>query len=237
MPPKLILLPGLDGTGILFRPLLAALPKDIQSKVIAYPPDQAISLAEHAQLVARQLPREDVVLLAESFSGLVALVLLAESSARIKGVIFVASFAEPPRPLLLRFAPLVPWAGSAMRLAPAFLLRQFCLGRGASVRELALLREALAAVSPRVLSHRLKLISKHQALEKAHFQVPCYYLQAGRDRLVPSRAANWFQQHFESCVVESVDGPHFLLQTRPQECAELIEKTLKDFSPLALATS
>lgn len=228
-PPTLILLPGLDGTGILFRPLLAALPQTIRSRVIAYPADQRLSLAEHAQVVVQQLPHEDVVLLAESFSGLIALMLLAQGTPRIKGVLFIASFAEPPRPLLLRLATRVPWVGSVTRGAPSFLLRQFCLGRGAGDGELALLREALGAVSPEVVAHRLGLISERHPLEKEHFDAPCGYLQANQDRLVPPAAARWFQKHFEACDVASVEGPHFLLQVKPLQCAEWIEKKLLGF--------
>ena len=77
----LVLLPGLDGTGLLFEPLLAALPSSIRTQVVAYPPDQSLSLAEYAALVRKLLPKGDVVLLAESFSGLVALSLLVEGVA------------------------------------------------------------------------------------------------------------------------------------------------------------
>jgi pimeloyl-ACP methyl ester carboxylesterase len=226
--PNLILLPGLDGTGILFRPLLAALPQDIRPKVIAYPTHQRLSLAEHAEIVARQLPRDEVVVLAESFSGLVALSLLAMPNLRIKRLLVVASFAEPPHPLLLGLAPLVPWAGSLMRLAPAFALRQFCLGRGANVRQLALLREALTAVSPGVIAHRLGLVGTRQPFIRSQFKVPCYYLQARQDRLVPPTAARWFQQHVQPCQVESLDGPHFLLQAKPQECAEWMSTIIRN---------
>ncbi|WP_172425938.1 alpha/beta fold hydrolase [Sulfuricaulis limicola] len=228
-PPKLVLLPGLDGTGILFRSLLASLPKDIRPKVITYPPNQKFSLSELAQLVAQELPREEVVLLAESFSGLVALALLARGLPHIRGVLFVASFAEPPRPQMLRFASKVSWIGSVMRLAPSFFLRQFCLGRNADTQELSLLREALLTVSPEVLTHRLKLISECLSFEKIRFQIPCYYLQANQDRLVPPSAKNWFQQHFDGCVVESMEGPHFLMQAKPRECAEWVAKKLKSF--------
>lgn len=226
--PNLILLPGLDGTGMLFRPLLAALPAEIRPKVIAYPADRVLSLAEHAEFVARHLPREDVVVLAESFSGLVALSLLAMKKPRIKRVLFVASFAEPPRPFLLSFAPLLRWAGPAMRMAPAFLLRQFCLGSSANVQQLGLLRQALGAVSPEVLAHRLGLVGARHAFAQAQFKVPCHYLQASQDRLVPPSAAEWFREHVEPCEVESVEGPHFLLQAKPQECAEWVVKNRRN---------
>jgi pimeloyl-[acyl-carrier protein] methyl ester esterase len=220
--PNLILLPGLDGTGILFRPLLAALPPDIRPMVVAYPTDHRLSLVEHAEIVARQLPRDEVVVLAESFSGLVALRLLSTHGHRIKALLVIASFAEPPRPLLLRLAPLVPWRAFLMRWAPDFALRQFCLGREANRQQLALLRETLAAVSPEVLAHRLGIAGTRQPFIELQFKVPCYYLQASHDRLVPPGAARWFQDHIQPCQVESLAGPHFLLQARPQECAEWI---------------
>lgn len=225
--PNLILLPGLDGTGILFRPLLAVLPEDIRSRVISYPSGQSLSLAEHARLVAGQLPDKKVVLLAESFSGLVALRLISDYAPRLNGVLFVGGFAQPPRRLLLRLAALVPWTGSAMRSAPSFLLRQFCLGTKADSRQLALLRQALAEVSSSVLADRLGLVAARQSFGKKQFAIPCHYLQASQDRLVPPAAARWFQDHFQSCEVECIEGPHFMLQAHPQPCAEWVTRKVK----------
>ena len=219
---QLVLLPGLDGTGLLFRPLVAALSGE--PKVVSYPNDKALSLDEHARWVIRQLPRDKAMLLAESFSGLVALRVLQEAPARIAAVIFVGAFAEPPRPLLLRLAPLVSRAGPLMRNAPAFLLRQFCLGRDATVAQLNFLREALAAMPPQVLANRLALIGARHSWGKAKFGVPCLYLQASGDRLVAPAAAEWFRGRFERFEIERIDGPHFLLQTKSRECAQRISE-------------
>ena len=228
----LVLLPGLDGTGILFRPLIAALPADLRPEVIAYPPDRRLSLDEHARHVLDRLPAGKPVVLAESFSGLVALALLARAPSRIGGVIFICSFAEPPRPLLLRLAPLVSGSGALMRSAPSFLLRQFCLGRDATVEQLNLLREALHAVAPEVLAHRLALVATRQSFGKAPFKTPCHYFQASEDRLVPSAAARWFQQRFERCDLERIPGPHFVLQAKAPECAQKVAGILlKDTRP------
>lgn len=220
--PNLVLLPGLDGTGILFRPLLAELPGDIQPRVIAYPWNQSISLSELAQHVARQLPHHTFVLLAESFSGLVALTLIADNVPGLKRVLFIAGFAEPARRFLLRLAPLVPWAGSAIRSAPSFLLRQFCLGKEANSQQLVLVRNALATVTPAVLANRLGLVAARQSFGRKQFSIPCHYLQASQDRLVPPIAARWFSQHFDSCEIECVEGPHFLLQAQPRVCADWV---------------
>jgi pimeloyl-[acyl-carrier protein] methyl ester esterase len=218
----LVLLPGLDGTGLLFRPLLEALPPDIHATVIAYPTDETLDLAALAALVRRKLPGENAIVLAESFSGLVALTLLAEGAARIQGVIFVGAFAEPPRPFLLRFAPLASRAPALMRSAPSFLLRQYCLGKDATAAQLNLLREALAAVSPRVLAQRLALVATRHSFGKAPFDVPARYLRASEDRLVPASCSKWFQQRFRKCAEHEIEGPHFVLQARPAESARSI---------------
>lgn len=225
--PTLVLLPGLDGTGRLFEPLTQELSGRVEHQVVAYPADKPLRVAEYAQLVAQHLPATPVVLLAESFSGLVALSLLGQQPRQIRHVIFCAGFAEPPRPFLLRFAPLLRHAGPAMRAAPAFLLRQFCLGPDASSAQLAWLRDVLAEVSPAVLAHRLQLIAARHAFLNSHFDIPCSYLQAEDDRLVPSGATRWFERHFASFVCHSIAGPHFLLQTNPQECAVHLLNILK----------
>jgi pimeloyl-ACP methyl ester carboxylesterase len=111
-----------------------------------------------------------------------------------------------------------------MRNAPAFLLRQFCLGRDATGSQLNFLREALATVPPQVLSSRLALIGARQSWGKAKFGLPCLYLQASGDRLVPPSAAEWFRARFERFELERIDGPHFLLQAKPRECAQRVSE-------------
>src|SRR5438034_9685590 len=96
---QLVLLPGLDGTGSLFSPLLAELPRDLHTKTVSYPNDKALSLDEHARWVIRQLPTDRAVLLAESFSGLVALRALMEPSSRIDAVIFAQRTRVSPAPV------------------------------------------------------------------------------------------------------------------------------------------
>jgi pimeloyl-[acyl-carrier protein] methyl ester esterase len=222
---QLVLLPGLDGTGLLFQPLLDELQQLHPATVVAYPTDRQLELSELADLVSRRLPNGKVVVLAESFSGLVLLSLLGRRPAHVVGAIFVGAFAEPPRPLLLRFAPLVARCGPVMRSAPSFLLRQYCLGKAASAAQIRMVREALAAVSPSVLSHRFGLVAQRHVLPGA--SVPCLYIRASDDRLVPAGCADWFQQRFEQCRIAELEGPHFLLQARPRQSSQLIAQMVK----------
>ncbi len=219
----LVLLPGLDGTGLLFRPFVAALPSHVSAKVVNYPTSAPLSLSELGDLVVEQLPLRDFVLLAESFSGLVALSLLAEITDRIRGVIFCAAFATPPRPVLLNIATSLPALGALVRNTPAFFLKEFGAGPDAPPSLISLLREALSSVAPEVLRQRLAIVGRTHEFGKAP-NIPCYYIQATQDRLVPSSAAEWFGGHFEQFKLKRVHGPHFLLQARPEECGDLVAK-------------
>jgi hypothetical protein len=52
----LVLLPGLDGTGLLFQPLVEALSKDIEPIVVSYPDDIPLGYGELLPLVDGALP-------------------------------------------------------------------------------------------------------------------------------------------------------------------------------------
>ena len=90
---KLVLIPGLDGTGDLFAPFVAAL-GEVDTQVISYPPDRAMDYAEHEAHVRSLLPREgEYVLLAESFSGPVGIAIAASNPAGLRGLILCCSAA------------------------------------------------------------------------------------------------------------------------------------------------
>ncbi len=128
---RLVLMPGLDGTGIFFRPLIRVLPPEVSTYVITYPAGEALSLAEYARFVRGGLAGGEAVLVAESFSGLVALMLLHDRPENVRGVIFSATFAEPLHRPLIRVASMVPgthalFKGAAGIIAQPFSLRPLC---------------------------------------------------------------------------------------------------------------
>src|SRR5262245_5039352 len=91
---KLILMPGMDGTGELFAPFLDALGDSIESCVLQYPTHEPLRYSELLPRVRAELPHSgSFVLLGESFSGPLALMLAAEQPAGLCGVVLCASFA------------------------------------------------------------------------------------------------------------------------------------------------
>lgn len=222
---ELVLLPGLPGTAGWFDDFVSELPPDITARVIAYPVDEPLTLSQYAQCVAQQLPNR-YVLLAESFSGLVALRLLCDYQPLPKGAIFCATFAVPPRPLLLQALRVLPSPGWLVCWSSPLLTRFACTGFWAEQRTVEKARHAVAPVSPEVLGSRLRLIAKRHPF-KAHFEIPAYHFRPTRDRLVPGRCSRGFGRRFHPFRIERFDGPHCLLQTRPTDCAARIAKIFR----------
>ncbi|MEJ2694254.1 MAG: alpha/beta hydrolase [Candidatus Thiodiazotropha sp.] len=217
----LVLLPGLDGTGDLFAPFLAALPSRLATRVIDYP-DRALSLEQLAEHTRSRLPEGKLVLLAESFSGLVALTLLSRFHLPLTAIIFCVSFATSPRPWLVCAAKRRPIPRLLLRLATDPLLKYSCLGPQASAAQIKLLRDTLGKVEPKTISQRLNLIDHFRPPLRKPLHLPCYYLQGSDDHLVPARAADWFERHFSPFHLQQITGPHFLLQANPGRCAAAV---------------
>jgi pimeloyl-[acyl-carrier protein] methyl ester esterase len=220
----IVLMPGIDGTGIFFEPLVNALPPDIPVSVITYPPGSTLSLEEHARFVAERFPADNVVIVAESFSGLVGLTLLHQKPQAVKGAVFSAAFAGPLHRHLVRSLSRVPGMESLVTKLPVSLLGHFLFGPFSNKELKALLVRGLSRIDGESLKQRARLTASGYPDIDERFAVPCLYLEAGRDRVVPPRAASWFADHFSHFQHERFDAPHCLLQTKPAECsAKIIE--------------
>jgi pimeloyl-ACP methyl ester carboxylesterase len=213
--PTLVLLPGMDGTGDLFRPLLAAIRDDWPVCVVRYSRDEPNSvdeLVEHARLL---LPDGPLVLLGESFSGPVAASLTAGMGCRVQGLILVSSFVRCPRPNLSSLAFLANLVNVKLAAQMASL---FLLNRHAAPELRQAVRAAVNQVAPRVLRSRLKAIASVDVCASCRtIECPVLYLQAQHDRLVPARAGATVQKVIPHARIVRLKAPHGLLQTVPHE--------------------
>jgi pimeloyl-ACP methyl ester carboxylesterase len=220
---SLVLLPGLDGTGVMFRPLLRHLPSQLRSTVVRYAPDQPLGYEQLLPVVLGALPRSTpFILLGESFSGPLALMAAATRPAGLLGVILCATFVRNP----------------AWYCPPVFrhLIRSiFCrsysvatgmkmlLGRYATDELRALTREAKAPVRPAVLACRLRAVMKVNVLYQLRScPVPVMYLRGDYDRVVPARNMRQIVCALPSVHVHRLAAPHMVLQTLPVESATAI---------------
>jgi len=181
---NLLLLPGMDGTGLLFEPLLRALPAWLRCTVVSYPTEERLGYAELLPLVEEAVAREtDFVVLGESFSGPLAL-MAARKPPGLRGVILCASFIRNPLPLLACLRLLVHplW----FKIAPLWLIRHLLFGRYQTAELCRMVATALAVALPETLAARARaVLSVDSAAALEACAVPILYLRAKHDRVVP----------------------------------------------------
>jgi pimeloyl-ACP methyl ester carboxylesterase len=217
----LVLMPGMDGTGVLFGDFVAALPAGIDALVIRYPVSESLDYASLESLVREQLPQRPFVLLAESFSGPIGLSIASNPPSMLRGLVLCATFAKLPFPC-------TRWMGLPIRIAPAWrlplpLLDIVLLGRHVNPDLHVKFANAMASVSPSVLKHRALQALRVDVSDKLpEVRIPTLYLRAREDRLIGRSAANHLASGIPSMQIVEFDAPHFLLQTRPAEAANVV---------------
>lgn len=224
---RAILLPGLDGSGRLFGPLLAAGPRALDPEPISYPPRRALGYDELAALVRPRLPRGRFVLLAESFSGPLAVRLAAERPRGLAALILAASFLRRPLdPLLHPVRGLVGARFFGLTM-PAPLVRHFMAGPDAPDAVVREVQRAIAAVDPEVLAHRsLEALQADAREALARVAVPILFIAPTRDRLVRADAHGDVLAARPDAEIAPVEGPHMILQRCPHACLARIEEFL-----------
>ena len=218
--PTLVLLPGMDGTGLMFEPFLPFL-DGFEARVVRYPAELT-TYADCLAFARAQLPRDrPFLLLGESFSGPIAIALAAERPEGLLGLVLCVTFARNPSPELAWTAPFL--RNLPPQRLPLLLLRHLLFGRWHTEALTHLALTMFPQAPPATLKARLLavLAVDHTPL-LARIQVPVLALRASRDRLVPPSATRWLQAHLPDLEVITLEGPHWLLETRPEACAQAI---------------
>lgn len=226
----LILLPGLDGTGRLFGPLLEILPDALDVKVIDFPMERHIPFTDLPDFVIPRLPHDrGLVLLGESYSGPLALKLAAHADLDVRGVILTATFARYPSTLMARVSRFLPLTLLLRLPVPGFLIKRYCFGADDTARLRALLREVLRMNRPGVLARRARQGASLDVRPEARaLRLPCLYIEATDDRLVPAKARQDLQLCMPRMRLQRIDGAHFILQARPRECRRAILSFMRE---------
>lgn len=219
--PVAILLPGLDGTGRFSTNMAQALATWFEPVIVSYPSERPVDYDELAAEIAADLPRDDFIVVAESFAGPIALKLALYSPKNLRSVVLGASFARldlPFKSAMAHSAQMFP-----PKLIPAWLVSRILLGRWHTAKWSSQVKEILASVDPQVLKFRMReALSVDLLAASALIDVPILYLQATQDLVVPASAGSALAEVVSRFELKDVDAPHFLFQVRPRECAELI---------------
>jgi len=228
---KLVLLSGMDGTGLLYQPLLCELPLNVQAQVVTYSVERTQTYSELLESIKEQLPKTPFFLLAESFSGVLAHSLSLDATIPMKKLVLVASFLSSPHPKISWLAKILPLSMFVSRYTPQILMRFFCFGPSSSDNLIALLRKCIILVDAKVITHRLRMLLDLRQ-PKIVSPVDCLIINPAHDRLIPRRISSLVKDGFRTCEVVEVEGPHFLAQTSPRKIADLI---LGDNTPNAIS--
>lgn len=225
---RILLLSGMDGMGILFRPLLKKLNahhiavydlNDDDNQMLDYQSDKIV------QFIHQNFNYQPFILVAESYSSLFIPYLL-KYQLNIQKIYIIGGFLAYPS-WIVKFAYLCNplW----INYLPDRLLG-FLLFRHLATDELiGLFREVLAVIGkPNVLplfKQRLSNIA-HATMPTIHHKskIPCVYLSASHDDLVSKKAGWLFGALFDDIAFYTIDGTHFLLQTNPAYLAEELNR-------------
>ncbi|MBB6522262.1 alpha/beta hydrolase [Pseudoteredinibacter isoporae] len=219
---KIVLLPGMDGTCLLFRDFIQEL-KRFEALPVSLPQHGPQDYDYLVEYVRSRLPNEPYILLAESFSGGIAARLLDGKIGDCRGIIYIASFLEPPRPSILKLVKYLPIKRLARMPFTDLIYKWLFLGPGTSEELIDQLKHAIDQVPEDTLKARLNVIQTTSPIEFKS-ALPAKYIRATHDNLVGHQHIEDFRSIHPKLSVVDIDGPHFLLQAQAQTCALEIEK-------------
>ncbi len=223
----LVLLPGLHGSVRLFESLVRRLRGSFPGGVFLPLPLPSEGAQDYPALLAHFVGRLEkqgpLILLGESFSAPLAIMLAASPRLRIERLILAAGFAGPPRALGFSVLPL----RSLLELRPPKpAIRRLLAGERAPDPLVEAVRTELQAARGRLLAARIRValaLGDHDVPSPA---VPTLLLQARADAILPWEVQAALERHLPAAETVWVQGPHLLLQAAPEECAEAIARFL-----------
>jgi surfactin synthase thioesterase subunit len=215
---KLVLLPGMDGTGVLLENFSANC--ECECLTIPLPEYGEQSLSELAKRIIDKLPDEDYFLLGESFSGALIPYLIQGASRKPNAVILVASFLHAPRPLIISLLRQIPLK-KLMSLPGAKSIVKFLCMKGGTDEQFNQFWDLLNKLDFSLIKSRLSTIKKMKPPQDK-FEIPTLCIVAKHDKLVTAHVSNKLRQTFYRSTIEMIDGPHFILQTKAVETAKLV---------------
>lgn len=189
--PTLVLVPGLDGTALLFYRQLPLLARRFH--VVAFPlPDDGgrsmSDLVEDLRQLVAEVSAEGVILCGESFGGALSMSFALAHPGLVRGLVIVNSFPWVRERTKLRLAPpalrVLPWAAM-----PA--VRRFTEARlhspHALPEDLAEFHERSKQIGSEGYIRRLEILWDYDIRHRLHeIQAPTLFLAGDLDRLVPS---------------------------------------------------
>jgi pimeloyl-[acyl-carrier protein] methyl ester esterase len=216
---QIVILPGLDGTDLLLSRFVALAPAQCVVNVLPLP-DAAIDDYDSLTVSVAERIRGlgPCHLIAESFSGPIGILMAARYSELVQRLTLVASFVRYPAP---GFARWLPWSWLFRLPLPDAVAKYLFVGNDHDIA--TRLRNAVRQTSAATLAKRVQCILEVDVCrELASLQCPVHYLRPTADRLVSELAVFRILEINPSVTIHKIDGPHLILQTRPEQSWSII---------------
>jgi pimeloyl-[acyl-carrier protein] methyl ester esterase len=209
-----VLLPGMDGTGLLFDEFVVEAPAQFRPIVLPLP--NRGEYDELTELIATTIPSDGpFVVVAESFSGPIGIRLAARFPDRVVGLVLVNSFVTPPRTRWLRW---LPWRLIFALPLPRRVVRMFLADKTTPDLIVDRICLAIARTDVSTMSARLRsILSVNEIQNLALVRSPVLLLHGTLDRLIPAEYTEEIARHVRGITARYVVAPHLLLQCRPAE--------------------
>ena len=220
------LLPGIDGTGLLFEPLARAFGYRCRTTALSF--QEETTLDDFIESASRQIPGHRALILAESFSGPIALGLLARYPGRFQAAILSSTFARSPFSSFLGMNTLISKSFFSNTTLASLLLNRFCAGSELPQAVQELVAAVSSNIPPVVIKKRLHIMDTFDVRPLlSRISTPILYLAGLKDKLVSAGLRAELFENIPRICFKGVDGPHLLLQSQAAICADTIMNFLE----------
>jgi pimeloyl-ACP methyl ester carboxylesterase len=190
------------------------MPKGVKPVVISYPAQADITTEEYLSLISAQCPQEPYVMIAESFSGPLAIEFVSAKPLNLKALILCGSFVKNPLGLIGRVAFYLSQYFLCKFKLPISTLRNFLLEKETPLEEVQKISEVIHSVDPVCLKSRMKHVLYNDVSEKFRtLEIPLLYVRGSKDRMVRKANSLGMQKINPALEITEVASPHFILQT------------------------
>jgi pimeloyl-ACP methyl ester carboxylesterase len=216
-------LPGLHGSDQLWTPLIEAAPNGHTLLPVSYPDHLPTRLADLEEYVRSIVPADaPFIMVAESFSGPVAIRIAASPPANMLALVLCNTFAVAPYSSAWTA---FPWKTLFRIPGPKMIIRRYMAGISAPDSLVDQIRSLVLASDAAVLAARMRLVFQHDVREHLRrIDLPVLYLRGSGDRLIPARSLETIRGLLPSLTISVVNGPHLSLQMAPAESWQAIEQ-------------
>jgi pimeloyl-ACP methyl ester carboxylesterase len=221
-PTEIVFLPGFDGVGELRAEFVQALGAIAPARAIGYPNRKLESLNGYARFASSQVaPESRPVLVAESFSGLVA-ARWAAQDPHVAALVLCGAFARSPSAWSGIAA---SWPATTQFLGANFMNPMSLLSGDASRRRWSqALTTAVASLQKDVVAERMRVIATEDvSAELRALRIPILIAHFKEDLVIGAEARATLEAACHEPLVVAVPGPHFAIETRQVESAAALQ--------------